>query len=140
MIIDGKDPRKYAERLNSLLELVGLADRRNHKPDQLSGGEQQRVAIARALITQPAILLADEPTGNLDTKNGAAIMELLRRSADEMDQTVIVVTHDPKAAAFASRVVFLRDGNVVTTFEPPKEMPFAQRLRGIMDTMEELEA
>jgi len=140
VIIDGKDPRKYAERLDRLLELVGLADRRHHKPDQLSGGEQQRVAIARALITQPAILLADEPTGNLDSKTGIAIMDLLRRSADELDQTVIMVTHDPKAAAFASRVVFLRDGNVVTTFQPPADMPIAQRLRGIMETMEQLEA
>ena len=140
VIIDGKNPRKYNERLTSLLELVGLTDRRHHKPDQLSGGEQQRVAIARALITQPAILLADEPTGNLDSKTGTAIMELLRRSARELEQTVIVVSHDPKAAAYASRVVFLRDGNIVTTFEPPAEMPLAQRLRGIMDTMEQLEA
>jgi putative ABC transport system ATP-binding protein len=139
VIIDGKDPRKFSERLDGLLELIGLADRRHHKPDQLSGGEQQRVAIARALITQPAILLADEPTGNLDTKTGTAIMELLRRSADELNQTVIVVTHDPKAAAYASRVIFLRDGNIVTTFQPPSEMPFSQRLRGIMDTMERLE-
>jgi putative ABC transport system ATP-binding protein len=140
VIIDGKNPRKYRERLASLLELVGLTDRRHHKPDQLSGGEQQRVAIARALITQPAILLADEPTGNLDSKTGTTIMELLRRSAQELGQTVIVVTHDPKAAAFASRVVFLRDGNVVTTFEPPVSMSLSKRLRGIMHNMEQLEA
>jgi putative ABC transport system ATP-binding protein len=140
VIIDGKNPKKYSERLASMLDLVGLTDRRHHKPDQLSGGEQQRVAIARALITQPAILLADEPTGNLDSKTGTAIMELLRRSAQELEQTVIVVTHDPKAAAYASRVVFLRDGNVVTTFEPPVSMSLPNRLRGIMDTMEELEA
>lgn len=140
VIIDGKDPRKYTERLNRLLELTGLTERRHHKPDQLSGGEQQRVAIARALITQPAILLADEPTGNLDTKNGAAIMELLKRSAEELEQTVIVVTHDPKAAAFAGRIVFLRDGVIVKTFEPPKEMSVSQRLRGIIETMEQLEA
>jgi len=140
VIIDGKDPRKYAERLDHLLDLIGLEDRRHHKPDQLSGGEQQRVAIARALITQPAILLADEPTGNLDTKTGTAIMELLRRSANELHQTVIVVTHDPKAAAFASRVIFLRDGSIITTFEPPTEMPLAMRLRGIMVTMEQLES
>jgi putative ABC transport system ATP-binding protein len=140
VIIDGKDPRKYAQRLDHLLDLIGLADRRHHKPDQLSGGEQQRVAIARALITEPAILLADEPTGNLDTKTGTAIMELLRRSADELNQTVIMVTHDPKAAAFASRVVFLRDGNVVTTFEPSQEIPLTERMRGIMKTMEQLEA
>jgi putative ABC transport system ATP-binding protein len=140
VIIDGKNPRKYEERLNSMLDLVGLSDRRYHKPDQLSGGEQQRVAIGRALITQPAILLADEPTGNLDTKTGTAIMELLRRSARELEQTVIVVTHDPKAATYANRVVFLRDGNIVTTFEPPEGMPLVERLRGIMDTMEQLEA
>jgi putative ABC transport system ATP-binding protein len=139
VIIDGKDPHKYAERLDRILALVGLEERRRHKPDQLSGGEQQRVAIARALITQPAILLADEPTGNLDSKTGTAIMELLRKSADELNQTVIVVTHDPKAAAYASRVVFLRDGSIATSFEPPKEMPLPMRLRGIITTMEQLE-
>jgi putative ABC transport system ATP-binding protein len=139
VIIDGKDLRKYADRLERMLVLVGLEDRRHHKPDQLSGGEQQRVAIARALITQPAILLADEPTGNLDSKTGTAIMELLRRSAEELNQTVIVVTHDPKAAAYASRVVFLRDGSVITQFEPSKEMPLPMRLRGIITTMEQLE-
>jgi len=139
LIIDGNNPRKYNQRLNSILELVGLTDRRQHKPDQLSGGEQQRVAIARALITQPAILLADEPTGNLDSKTGTAIMELLRRSAQDLKQTVIVVTHDPKAAAYASRVVFLRDGVVITILEPPSETPLPQRLRSIMDTLELLE-
>ncbi|MFC2064201.1 ABC transporter ATP-binding protein [Chloroflexota bacterium] len=140
VVIDGQDQRKYAEYLDNLLELVGLTDRRHHKPDQLSGGEQQRVAIARALITKPAIMLADEPTGNLDSKTGEAIMKLLQRSAIELNQTVITVTHDPKAAAYASRVVFLRDGNVVTTFKPPKKMPISKRLRGIIDTMEQLEA
>ena len=139
VIIDGKDPHKYTERLDRILALVGLEERRRHKPDQLSGGEQQRVAIARALITQPAILLADEPTGNLNSKTGTAIMELLRKSADELNQTVIVVTHDPKAAAYASRVVFLRDGSIATSFEPPKEMPLPMRLRGIITTMEQLE-
>jgi putative ABC transport system ATP-binding protein len=140
VIIDGKDQRKYKERLDSLLELVGLTDRRHHKPDQLSGGEQQRVAIARALITEPAILLADEPTGNLDSKTGTAIMELLKRSCDELDQTVIVVTHDAKAAAYADRVIFLRDGVIVQELKPAESMPLAERLRGIMGTMEKLEA
>jgi putative ABC transport system ATP-binding protein len=140
VIIDGKDQRKYKERLNSLLELVGLSDRRHHKPDQLSGGEQQRVAIARALVTEPAILLADEPTGNLDSKTGTAIMELLKRSCDELDQTVIVVTHDAKAAAYADRVIFLRDGVIVQELKPAESMPLAERLRGIMGTMEKLEA
>jgi len=140
VIIDGKDQRKYKERLNRLLELVGLTDRRYHKPDQLSGGEQQRVAIARALVTQPAILLADEPTGNLDSKTGTSIMELLKRSCDELDQTVIVVTHDAKAAAYADRVIFLRDGVIVQEFKPRKSMPLTERLRGIMGTMQKLEA
>ena len=140
VIIDGKNPRKYEEQLTNLLDLVGLLDRRTHKPDQLSGGEQQRVAIARALITQPAILLADEPTGNLAPKTGTAIMELLRRSCDELNQTVIVVTHDPKAAAFANRVIFLRDGDIVEELRPGKEQPLSKRLRSIMSTMERLES
>jgi putative ABC transport system ATP-binding protein len=140
LVIDGKDPRKYEDQLANLLELVGLLDRRSHKPDQLSGGEQQRVAIARALITQPAILLADEPTGNLDTKTGTAIMDLLRRSCDQLSQTVIVVSHDPKATAYADRVIFLRDGDIVSEFKPDSDMPLSERLRGIMGIMEELEA
>jgi putative ABC transport system ATP-binding protein len=140
VIIDGKNPRKYEERLTHLLDLVGLLDRRTHKPDQLSGGEQQRVAVARALITQPAILLADEPTGNLDTKTGNAIMELLRRSCDELKQTVIVVTHDPKAAAFANRIIFLRDGDIVEELHFEQGQPLPKRLRSIMSTMERLEA
>ena len=140
VIIDGKNPRKYEERLTDLLDLVGLLDRRKHKPDQLSGGEQQRVAVARALITQPAILLADEPTGNLDTKTGNSIMELLRRSCDELKQTVIVVTHDPKAAAYANRIIFLRDGDIVEELRPEQEQPLSKRLRSIMSTMERLES
>ena len=140
VIIDGKDPRKYKERLARLLELVGLQDRRHHKPDQLSGGEQQRVAIARALVTEPAILLADEPTGNLDTKTGTAIMELLRRSCDELQQTVIAVTHDARAAAYADRVIFLRDGSIVHERAADSEEAFGPRLRGILETMEQLEA
>ena len=140
VIIDGINPRKYKERLSNILDLVGLLDRRKHKPDQLSGGEQQRVAIARALITEPAILLADEPTGNLDTKTGTAIMELLRRSCNELNQTVIVVTHGPKAAAYANRIIFLRDGDIVEELRPGKNQRLSERLRDIMSTMEKLEA
>lgn len=117
IIIDGQNPRDYQERLDQLLALIGLSDRRSHRPDQLSGGEQQRVAVARALISNPAILLADEPTGNLDSKTGREIMVLLRRSCEELDQTVVVVSHDPRAAAFADRVVFLKDGNIVREAE-----------------------
>lgn len=140
VIIDGKNPAKYQDRLKDLLDLVGLLERRRHKPDQLSGGEQQRVAIARALITQPAILLADEPTGNLDTKTGTSIMELLQRSCRELKQTVIVVTHDPRAAAYAQRVIFLRDGLIVREYMPAADVPLPEKISGIMSTMQELEA
>ena len=137
LIIDGQNPAKFRERVDSLLALVGLTDRRNHKPDQLSGGEQQRVAIARALVTQPAIVLADEPTGNLDSKTGTAIMELLRRSRDELRQTIIIVTHDPRAAAYADRVVVLRDGQIHHDIAFDTQQDMSQRLRVVISTMEE---
>jgi putative ABC transport system ATP-binding protein len=137
LIIDGQNPAKFRERVDSLLTLVGLTDRRNHKPDQLSGGEQQRVAIARALVTQPAIVLADEPTGNLDSKTGTAIMELLRRSRDELRQTIIIVTHDPRAAAYADRVVVLRDGQIHHDIAFEMQQDMSQRLRVVISTMEE---
>lgn len=139
LIIDGRNPKKYEEWLGELLSLVGLLDRKSHKPDQLSGGEQQRVAIARALITKPAILLADEPTGNLDSKTGTAIMELIRKTSLELDQTVILVTHDPKAATYAQKVIFLRDGKIIQAYEPDSTLQIEERLRGIMDIMQALE-
>ncbi len=139
LIIDGKNPKKYEEWLGELLSLVGLLDRKSHKPDQLSGGEQQRVAIARALITKPAILLADEPTGNLDSKTGTAIMELIRKTSLELDQTVILVTHDPKAATYAQKVIFLRDGKIIQAYEPDSTLQIEERLRGIMGIMQALE-
>ena len=139
LLIDGKNIRQYQERLEALLALVGLADRRHHKPDQLSGGEQQRVALARALVTQPAIVLADEPTGNLDLKTGALIMDLLRRSCDELEQALIAVTHDARAATYADRVVFLRDGQIVdqVVFTVQQEMP--ERLSLVIKAFEALE-
>jgi len=100
-----------------LLETVGLADRATHRPAELSGGQQQRVAIARALITRPAVVFADEPTGNLDSKAGSSIIELLRRSAEELGQTVIIVTHDPRVAGHAGRVIVLADGQVAADRE-----------------------
>jgi len=139
LIIDGKNLRKHRDQIDSKLELVGLTDRANHKPDQLSGGEQQRVAIARALVTEPAIVLADEPTGNLDSKTGKAIMDLLRRSCDELGQTIVVVTHDARAAAYADRIVFLSDGEVVHEISYDGIEDMSQRVKIIIGTMETLE-
>jgi len=99
--------------LDSLLATVNLTDRRTHRPSELSGGQQQRVAIARALMTKPAVVFADEPTGNLDSKSGADVLDLLRKSVDELQQTVIMVTHDPRVASYADRVVVLADGAIV---------------------------
>ncbi|HUB73215.1 MAG TPA: ABC transporter ATP-binding protein [Solirubrobacteraceae bacterium] len=99
--------------LEQLIGEVGLAGRRSHRPAELSGGEQQRVAIARALITRPTVLLADEPTGNLDSKTGGEILELMRRSVDSYGQTLVMVTHDPRAAAIADRTLFIADGLIV---------------------------
>ena len=96
-----------------LLKDVGLADRRTHRPAELSGGQQQRVAIARALISRPTVVFADEPTGNLDSKTGAEILELLRSSVESLGQTTVMVTHDPRAAAIADRILFLADGLIV---------------------------
>jgi putative ABC transport system ATP-binding protein len=111
----GRKPDK--EFFEDLLKRVGLADRRNHRPSELSGGQQQRVAIARALVSQPTVVFADEPTGNLDSKTGAEILELLRASAEEYDQTMVMVTHDASAATIADRVLFLADGLIVDQLE-----------------------
>ncbi len=97
----------------NLLERVGLTDRRKHRPSELSGGQQQRVAIARALVSKPTVVFADEPTGNLDSKTGHGILELLRLSAEELGQTMMMVTHDAHAAEIADRVLFLADGRIV---------------------------
>ena len=139
ILIDGQNPRKFEERLKILLDLVGLTDRRGHRPEQLSGGEQQRVALARALITEPAILLADEPTGNLDRVTGAAIMRLLQRSYHELKQTVIVVTHDPFAATYAKRVIFLKDGCLISELHLTQDMEQAQKVAVIIDKIRQLE-
>jgi putative ABC transport system ATP-binding protein len=100
--------------LAHLTELLGIAGRLHHRPSELSGGEQQRVAIARALITRPAIVLADEPTGNLDTKNSDAVLAMLRKSNQELKQTVLMITHNPEAASIADRILHMRDGEIVS--------------------------
>jgi putative ABC transport system ATP-binding protein len=101
------------EWLRRLVDTVGLADRLTHRPAELSGGQQQRVAVARALISKPAVVFADEPTGNLDSKSSEEVLRMLRQSVDELGQTVVMVTHDPEAAAYADRLVVLRDGLIV---------------------------
>ncbi len=139
ILIDGQNTDAYQEHLTTLLDLVGLAKRRGHKPDQMSGGEQQRVSLARALITKPQIVLADEPTGNLDSKTGTTIMQLLRRSCDELGQTIIVVTHDQRAAAYADRVVFLQDGAIVSQVCFAADDTPPNRRQTIMEMMVKLE-
>jgi putative ABC transport system ATP-binding protein len=109
--IAGRKPD--AEWLEQLIRTVGLEDRRTHRPSELSGGQQQRVAVARALVSKPAVVFADEPTGNLDSKASAEVLKLLRQAVDEFGQTVIMVTHDPAAAAHADRLITLRDGRIV---------------------------
>jgi len=104
--------------VEQLIQAVGLGDRRTHRPAELSGGQQQRVAVARALVSKPAVVFADEPTGNLDSKASADVLDLLRRAVDEFGQTVIMVTHDPVAAAHADRLITLRDGKLVQDGAP----------------------
>ncbi len=101
------------EWLDQLIRTVGLEERRGHRPSELSGGQQQRVAVARALASRPAVIFADEPTGNLDSKSSEEVLRLLRRAVDEFDQTVVMVTHDPHSASFADRLVVLKDGRIV---------------------------
>ncbi|WP_184759898.1 ABC transporter ATP-binding protein [Streptosporangium album] len=107
---------------------VGLSDRTGHRPNELSGGQQQRVAIARALVTQPAVIFADEPTGALDTRTALEVLTLLRESVEQAGQTVVMVTHDPVAASYADRVVFLADGRLVGELQQPTAEAVAERL------------
>ena len=117
LAIAGRKPD--AAWYDEVIATVGLGDRLTHKPNELSGGQQQRVAVARALVSRPTIVFADEPTGNLDSRSGAEVLELLRRSVTEFGQTVVMVTHDPVAAAYTDRVVFLADGRVVDELRNP---------------------
>lgn len=112
LILDGVPRYEALQRANKALQKVGLLDRTSHRPAELSGGEQQRVAIARALVTDPALILGDEPTGNLDSKTSDEVIQLLRKIVDEFGRTMIIVTHDPRVAAHADRIVFLKDGEI----------------------------
>ncbi len=120
--------RAKAEQVRAILEQVGLADRRKHLPGELSGGQQQRVAIARALVTRPAVIFADEPTGALDTRTARDVLGLLRGAVDRAGQTVVMVTHDPVAASYADRVVFLADGRLVGELTQPTAAAVAERM------------
>lgn len=113
LLLSGLKPAERHARVTGLLEAVGLSDRTNHRPDQMSGGEQQRVAIARALAPRPVLVLADEPTANLDTANGQQAMEIMRRLNAETGTAFVFATHDPRVVAFARRVVKLQDGGII---------------------------
>ena len=119
------------EWLERVIDAVGLRDRLGHRPNELSGGQQQRVAVARALAGQPEIIFADEPTGNLDSTTGNEILQFMRQAVDDLEQTIVMVTHDPSAAAFADRVVFLADGKIVQELRDPSA-------NQIFDTMKNL--
>jgi putative ABC transport system ATP-binding protein len=114
LVMNGKEPKKYRDRLASILETVGLSDKRKSYPNQLSGGQQQRCAIARAVIYEPQILLADEPTGNLDSKSGTEIMELFKRINRDNGITILMVTHSRECAAYSDKVITLCDGRIVS--------------------------
>ncbi len=118
LLIDGQPTRDYRARVDELLAIVDLQHRADHRPDALSGGEQQRVAVARALLNNPAIVLADEPTGNLDSRQSAQIWQLLRDVAAQQGKTILMVTHEAPGAAYADRVIVLKDGRIVGTLEP----------------------
>ncbi|GAA4099389.1 ABC transporter ATP-binding protein [Streptomyces hundungensis] len=128
MDIAGRKPDQ--EWLDRVISMVGLADRLGHRPAQLSGGQQQRVAVARALASRPAIVFGDEPTGNLDSRAGAEVLGFLRDSVRELGQTVVMVTHDPGAASYADRVVFLADGRIVDEVLRPSAEGVLDRMRG----------
>jgi putative ABC transport system ATP-binding protein len=131
MDIAGRKPDK--EWVRKVIDMVGLSGRLGHRPAQLSGGQQQRVAVARALASRPEIIFGDEPTGNLDSRSGAEVLGFLRNSVRELGQTVVMVTHDPVAASYADRVIFLADGRIVDEMLHPTA-------DGVLDRMKEFDA
>jgi putative ABC transport system ATP-binding protein len=115
--------------ISKVIQTLGITDRLRHRPDEMSGGQQQRVAVARALATRPEIIFADEPTGNLDSHAGAEVLTFMRRAVDEMGQTIVMVTHDPIAASYADRIVFLADGKVVDEMHEPTADRVLERMK-----------
>jgi putative ABC transport system ATP-binding protein len=129
ILLDGMNPARAKARAEEWLRKVGLGDRLNSHPDQLSGGQQQRVAVARALVAEPKLVLADEPTGNLDSHASDEIAALLRQVADEWGRAVVMVTHDPRIASYADRILFLKDGLIVDETRPePHDVGNADRV------------
>jgi putative ABC transport system ATP-binding protein len=131
MDIAGRKPDQ--EWLDTVVDRIGLRDRLSHRPTELSGGQQQRVACARALASKPEIIFADEPTGNLDSASGAEVLGFLRRSVTDMHQTIVMVTHDPGAASYADRVLFLADGHIVDEMYSPTPDRVLDRLKHFGD-------
>jgi putative ABC transport system ATP-binding protein len=127
--IAGRKPDR--EWLEQLVHKIGIEDRRDHRPSELSGGQQQRVAVARALVSKPAVVFADEPTGNLDSKASEGVLQLLRQAVDEFGQTVIMVTHDPAGAAHADRLITLRDGRIVHDAIPGSTDDVIELMKGV---------
>ena len=128
--IAGRKPNP--EWLRQIITTLGLGDRLTHRPSELSGGQQQRVACARALVSQPEIIFGDEPTGNLDSRSSGEVLGILRESVNRLGQTVVIVTHDPRSASYADRVVFLADGHIVDEMRQPTA-------DGVLDRMKRLE-
>ena len=129
MDLAGKKPD--ASWVDQIVEVVSLKDRVNHRPNELSGGQQQRVAVSRALASKPEIIFADEPTGNLDSKTGNEILEFMQLATKELQQTIVMVTHDPIAASFSDRVIFLEDGQVVGELVNPTADSVLDQMRSI---------
>jgi len=115
--------------VSKVVDTMGIADRLRHRPSELSGGQQQRVAVARALASRPEIIFADEPTGNLDSRAGAEVLGFMRRAVDDMSQTIVMVTHDPTAASYADRIVFLADGRIVDEMSRPSATRVLERMK-----------
>ena len=129
LALAGKKPDK--QWLDRVIRTVGLADRLKHRPSELSGGQQQRVAVARALASRPEVIFADEPTGNLDSKASAEILEFMRQAVTDLGQTIVMVTHDSIAAGYSDRVVFLADGRIVDELENPTSETVIDRVKDI---------
>jgi putative ABC transport system ATP-binding protein len=126
MLAGRKGDRPWIDRV---IDTMGIRDRLAHRPAEMSGGQQQRVAVARALASRPAIIFADEPTGNLDSRAGGDVLRFMRRAVDEMDQTIVMVTHDPTAASYADRIVFLADGRIVDEMADPTAARVLERMK-----------